>query len=76
MGVVEIGSTTHPPLKSEDVVESLLLEEMMRKSMENDSIDALSMRPCHTKERGNYTGGGSKSRGKSKSPGDPKKKLC
>ena len=44
--------------------------------MENHSIDALSVRLGHTKERGRYTGRRSKSRGRSKSPGDPLKRLC
>ena len=44
--------------------------------MENHSVDALSVRPVRTKERGKSTGGRSKSRGRSKSLGDPLKKLC
>ena len=42
--------------------------------MENHSIDALSIRLGHTKERGNPIGGRSKSRGRSKSPRDSLKK--
>jgi hypothetical protein len=59
--VVEIGSTTQSTLKFEDVVSSLLSKEVKRKSMENHSIDTLSVRLCHTKERGKSTGGRSKS---------------
>ena len=44
--------------------------------MESHNIDALSVRSGHTKERGKSIGGRSKSRGRSKSPGDPLKKLC
>ena len=74
--VVAIGSSTKSTLKFEDIVASLLLEEMRRKCMENHSIDALLVRSGCTKERGKYKGGGSKSRGRSKSLGDPSKKLC
>ena len=68
--VVAIGSRTKFGLKFEDIVSSLLLEEMRRKSMESQSADALSVRLGHTKERGRYT------RGRSKSPRDPLKKVC
>ena len=44
--------------------------------MERHSTDALSMRSGHTKERGKYTGGRYKSRGRSKSLGDPLKNVC
>ena len=74
--VVAIGSSTKSTLKYEDIVSSLLSEEMRRKSMESHSTDALSVRSGHTKERGKSTGGRSKFRGRSKSPGDPLKKLC
>ena len=65
--VVAIGSSTKSTLKFEDIVSSLLSEEMRRKSMENHSTDALSVRLGHTKERGKYIGGRSKSRGRSRS---------
>ena len=42
--VVAIGSSTKATLKYEDIVSSLLLEEMRRKSMESHSIDALYVR--------------------------------
>ena len=41
--VVAIGSSTKSALKFEDIVASLLSEEMRRKSMENHITDALSM---------------------------------
>ena len=74
--VVEIGSSTKCTLKFEDVASSLLLEKMRRKSMENHRINSLSVRSGRPKERRRYTGGRSKSRGRSKSPGDPLKRLC
>ena len=55
--VVEIGSGTKSTLKFDDIVASLLLEEMTRKSMENHIIDALSVRSSRTKERGKSTRG-------------------
>ena len=42
--VVAIGSTTQPTLKYEDVVASLLSEEMRRKSMDGHSTNALFVR--------------------------------
>ena len=68
--VVAIGSSTKFALKFEDIVSSLLSEEMRRKSMENQNVDALSVRSGHPKERRRYTGG------RSKSPGDPLKTGC
>ena len=65
--VVAIGSSTKSTLKFEDVVAFLLLEEIRRKSMENHSTDALSMRLGHIKERGKSTGGRPKYRGRYKS---------
>jgi hypothetical protein len=70
--VVAIGSTTQSTLKYEDVVASLLSEEMRWKIMEGHSTDALFVRG-HTQDRnpGKSLGGGgrSKSIGRSKSPG-------
>ena len=74
--VVVIGSSTKSTLNFEDIVASLLSEEMRIKSMENHSTDALSVRLGRTKERGKSKGGRSKSRGRSKSPEDYLKKLC
>ena len=48
--VVAIGSSTKSALKFEDIFSSLLLEEMRRKFMESQSIDALLVRSGHTKE--------------------------
>ena len=53
--VVAIGGSTKSTLKFEDIVASLLLEEMRRKSMENHSTGALSVRSSRTKERGKST---------------------
>ena len=47
--VVAIGSSTKSTLKFEDIVASLLSEEMTRKSMENHSTHALSVRSRRTK---------------------------
>ena len=74
--VVPIGSSTKSTLKFEDVVASLLSGEMRRKSMENYSTYALSVRTGHTKERRKFIGERSKSRSRSKSPRDSLKKLC
>ena len=67
--VVAIGSTTQPTLKYEDVVASLLSEEMRWKIMDGQSTNALFVRGC-TQDRnpGKYLGGGSKYNGRSKSP--------
>ena len=72
-GIVSRIKTT---LKFEDMFASLLSEEMRRKYIKNHSIDPLSMRPGHTKEKGNFIGLRSKYRGRFKSPGYPLKKLC
>ena len=74
--VVAIGSSTKSALKFEDIVSSLLSEEMRRKSMESQNADALSVRSGRPKERRRYIGGRSKSRGRSKSPGYPLKPGC
>jgi hypothetical protein len=68
--VVAIGSTTQSTLKYEDVVSSLLSEEMRRKSMDGHSTYDLFVRG-HTQDKNpdNPLGGRSKSTGTSKSPG-------
>jgi hypothetical protein len=68
--VVAIGSTTQSTLKYEDVVSSLLSEEMRQKSMDRHSIDALFVRG-RTQDRnlGKPSWWRSKSTGISKSPG-------
>ena len=68
--VVAIGSSTKSTLKFEDIVSSLLSEEMRRKSMESQNVDALSVRSSRPKERQRNIGG------RSKSPGDPLKTGC
>jgi hypothetical protein len=74
--VVEIGSTTQSTLKYEDVLPSLLSEEMRWKSMDSQRTYALFV-ISHTQDR-NHTkssgGGESKSIGISKSPGKSLKK--
>jgi hypothetical protein len=74
--VVAIGSTTQSTLKYEDVVASLLSEEMRWKSMDGHSTDALFVRG-HTQDRnpGKSSGGRSKSTGRSKSPGKSLRKC-
>jgi hypothetical protein len=74
--VVAIGSTTQSTLKYEDVVASLLSEEMRRKSMDDHSKDALSIRR-HTQDRNlvKSSGGRSKSTSRSKSPGKSLRKC-
>jgi hypothetical protein len=68
--VVAIGSTTQSTLKYEDVVSSLLSEEMRRKSMDSHSTDVLFIRGrTQDKNLGKPSGGRSKSTGRSKSPG-------
>jgi hypothetical protein len=68
--VVAIGSTTQYTLKYEDVVSSLLSEEMRWKSMDGHSTDALFVRSCtQYRNPGKTSGGRSKSVGRSKSPG-------
>jgi hypothetical protein len=68
--VVAIGSTTQSTLKYEDVVSSLLFEEMRWKSMDSHNTDALFVRG-HTQDKNpsNYSGGRPKSTGRSNSPG-------
>ena len=74
--VVEIGSTTQSTLKYEDVVASLLSEEMRRKSMDGHNTDALFVRGS-TQDRnpGKPSGWRSKSTGRSKSLGKSLRKC-
>jgi hypothetical protein len=74
--VVAIGSTTQSTLKYEDVVASLLSEEMRRKIMDGHSTDALFVRG-RTQDRnpGKPSGWRSKSIGRSKSPGKSLRKC-
>jgi hypothetical protein len=63
--VVAIGSTTQSALKYEDVVSTLLSEEMRQKSVDSHNIDALFVR-FHPKDRdtNKSLGGRSKSKGR------------
>jgi hypothetical protein len=74
--VVAIGSTTQSTLKYEDVVSSLISEEMRWKIMDGHSTDALFVRGC-TQDRNpsKSSGGRSKSTGRSKSPGKSLRKC-
>jgi hypothetical protein len=74
--VVEIGSTTQSTLKYEDVVSSLLSEEMRWKSMDIHSTDALFVRG-HTQDKNpsKPSGWRYKSIGRSKSPGKSLRKC-
>jgi hypothetical protein len=67
--VIAIGSTTQSRLKYEDVVSSLIFEEMRQKNMDGHSIDALFVRGCtQDKNPGKSSRGRSKSIGRSNSP--------
>jgi hypothetical protein len=66
--VVAIGSNT-TALKFDEVVSSLLSEEMRWKNMEGQSTDALFARGCsQERNRSKSSSGRSKSKGRSKSP--------
>ena len=68
--VVAIGSNT-TSLKFEEVVSSLLLEEIRQKNMEGQSTDRLFARGCsQERNRSNLSRGRSKYKGRSKSPGN------
>jgi hypothetical protein len=73
---VAIGSTTQSTLKYEDVVASLLFEEMRRKSMDGHRTNTLFVRG-RTQDRnpGKSSEGTSKSIGRSKSPGKSLRKC-
>jgi hypothetical protein len=74
--VVTIGITTQSTLKYEDVVASLLSEEMRQKSMDSQSTDDLFVRgPTQDKNPGKSSGGRSKSKGRSKSLGKSLRKC-
>jgi len=74
--IVEIGSTTQSALKYEDVISSLLLEEMRRKSIDSHSTYDLSVRG-HPKDRDTNKplGGISKSKHRYKSLGKSLRKC-
>eukprot|EP00253_Pinus_taeda_P008111 PITA_08111 len=61
----------------DEIVSSLLMEEMRRKNMESQNGDALSVRGRSQKKiKNNSSSGRSKSRGRSKSPGKLVKVVC
>ena len=68
--IVAIGSSRQATLKFDEIVSSLLSEEMRWKTMDNHSMYALSVRG-HPLERNTNKGYGGiyKSKGRSKSPG-------
>jgi hypothetical protein len=66
--VVAIGINTNA-LNFDEVVSSLLSEEMRWKNMEGQSTDVLFARGCsHKRNRSKFSSGRSKSKGRSKSP--------
>jgi hypothetical protein len=74
--VVAIGSTTQSTLKYEDVVSSLLYEEMRSKSMDSHSTYSLFVRGrTQDMNPGKPSGGRSKSTGRSKYPGKSLRKC-
>jgi hypothetical protein len=73
--VVAIGSTTQSTLKFEDVVASLLSEEMRRNSMEGVAKDVLSIRGWSQERKNKSSRAKSKSRGRSKSLGQSLRKC-
>jgi hypothetical protein len=74
--VVAIGSTTQSTLKYEDVVASLLSEEMRRKSMDGHSTDDLFVRGrTQNRNPSKPLGWRFKSTGRSKSPGKSLRKC-
>ena len=74
--VVAINSATQSTVNFEDVVASMLLEEMRRKSMESDITDALTVRGCPKYQKNRSTRKRAKSRGRSRYTGECLKKLC
>jgi len=74
--VIAIGSNAIA-LQFDEIVSSLLMEEMRRKNMESQNGDALSVRGRFQKRNKNKSSSGrSKSRGRSKSPGKPVRVVC
>jgi hypothetical protein len=66
--VVAIGSNTNA-LKFDEVVSSLLSEEMRQKNMEGQNTYVLFARGCsQERKRSKFSSGRSKSKGRSKSP--------
>jgi len=74
--VIVIGSNA-TALHFDEIVSSLLTEEMRRKNMESQNGDALSIRGRSQNINKNKSPSGrSKSRGRSISPGKPVKVVC
>eukprot|EP00253_Pinus_taeda_P030795 PITA_30795 len=74
--VIAIGSNA-TALQFDEIVSSLLMEEMRWKNMESQNGDALSIRGWSQKRNKNKSSSGrSKSRGRSKSLGKPVKAVC
>ena len=68
--IVAIGSSRQATLKFDEIVSSLLSEEMRWKTMDNNSMDSLSVRGTPIERNTNKRSRGiSKCRGRSKSPG-------
>ena len=68
--IVAIGSSSQATIKFDEIVSSLLSQEMRWKTMDNHSMDALSVRGRPQERNKNKgSGGRSKSKGRSKSPG-------
>ena len=74
--VITIGSNA-TSLQFDEIVSSLLMEEMRRKNMESQNGDALSVGGrSQNRNKNNSSSGRSKSRGRSKSPGKLLKVVC
>eukprot|EP00253_Pinus_taeda_P018964 PITA_18964 len=74
--VIAIGSNA-TTLHFDEIVSSLLAEEMRQKNMESQNGDALSIRGLTQNRNINKSSSGrSKSKGRSKSPGKPVKVVC
>ena len=74
--VITIGSNA-TNLHFDEIVSSLLTEEMRQKNMESQNGDALSLRvQTQNRNKNKSSSGRSKSKGRSKSPGKPVKVVC
>jgi len=74
--VIAIGSNA-TALQFDEIVSSLLTEEMRRKNMESQNGDALSVQgQSQNKNKNKSSSGRSKSRGRFKYPGKPVKVVC
>eukprot|EP00253_Pinus_taeda_P035675 PITA_35675 len=74
--VIAIGSNA-ATLHFDEIVSSLLTEEMRWKNMESQNDDALSIRGrTHNRNKNKSSSGRSKSKGRSKSLGKPVKVVC